>query len=450
MTSPTRPDRSMAIGRPAQDELVDLLPVLFADAAVGLRQLTSRHGPVVLIEIGPVTALVVADPDVVREVLVERQHDLVKGAAVRTTKVLLGDGLLTSEGEAHARRRRLVSPAFHRHRLAEYASVMADVAAQEAAGWTEGEPIEAQAAMARLTLRIVGRTLFGLDLVDEARAIGDALGRVLTLSNRQLPLAQAIGQGLTAAEEAEAAELVARLDGVLADIIRQRRDRGGDSDLVSILLAERDTGDGGDGTGLSDREVRDEAMTLLLAGHETTANALSWALHLLAEHPEAQDLLARELGTIPADRVTGTLDLDRLPFLRAVLDETLRLFPPAWITTREVAVPTTIAGVELPVGAQVLVSPLLVHRDPRFWAAPDDFHPERWLLPDPDRPKWAFVPFGGGVRSCVGEHFARIEASIALAEVVRRWHVTPAGPAPTPEHLVTLRPSAVALHVSPR
>ncbi len=327
---------------------------------------------------------------------------------------------------------------------------MADVAADEAGAWGDGEVIEAHAAMARLALRIVGRTLFGLDLLTEAGEIGATLQRVLELANGQLPLAQAIGQGLTPAEEAEAAALVARLDHLLAGIIGERRARGGEDDLVSILVGERDLADGGDGSGLTDREVRDEAMTLLLAGHETTANALSWALHLLATHPEVQATLAAEVATIPDGRPVGVDDLPALVCTKAVLDETLRLFPPAWITTREVATPTTIAGVDLPVGAQVLVSPLLVHHDERWWNDPESFDPDRWLHPDPDRPKWAFVPFGGGARSCVGEHFARIETTIVLAEIVRRWRLEPAGPAPTPEARVTLRPSAVPLRVHAR
>ncbi len=439
-----------AVGRPSTAELIELLPGLVGDPVGVLQALRDRHGPLVLLEIGPMTALVVAEPEAIREVLVERQHDLVKGAAVRSTKVLLGEGLLTSEGELHARRRRLVSPAFHRPRLVRYATTMAEVAADEAAGWADGEVIEGHAAMARLALRIVGRTLFGLDLSTEASEVGDALQRVLAMANRQLPIAQAIGQGLTPDEEAEATELVARLDRVLADVIDERRQRGGEDDLVSILLRERDVADGGDGGGLTDGEVRDEAMELLLAGHETTANALSWALHLLAAHPEVQAAVAQEVAAIPAGRPVGVDDLPELAHTRAVLDETLRLFPPAWITTREVATPTRIAGVDLPAGAQVLVSPLLVHHDPRWWEQPESFQPARWLTPDPDRPKWAFVPFGGGARSCVGEHFARMEATIALAEIVRRWRLEPAGAAPSPQALVTMRPSAVPLRLHAR
>ena len=438
------------VARPAAAELLALLPSLVSDPVGVLRTLHDRYGPLVLLEVGPMTALVVADPDTIREVLVERQHDVVKGAAVRSTRVLLGDGLLTSEGEAHARRRRLVSPAFHRPRLARYAAIMAEVAADEAGVWHDGAEIEGHGAMSRLALRIVGRTLFGLDLLDESSEVGDALQRVLALANRQLPIAQAIGQGLTPVEEAEAAELVARLDRVLADIIHDRRRRGGEDDLVSILLRERDLADGGDGGRLTDTEVRDEAMTLLLAGHETTANALAWALHLLATNPDAQEQLAAEVAALPVDRPVRIDDVPSLVWTRAVLDETLRLVPPAWITTREVAVPTRLAGVDLPVGAQVLVSPLLAHHDARWWDDPESFRPERWLDPAADRPKFAFVPFGGGARSCVGEHFARLEATIALAEIVRRWRLVPAGPAPTAQALVTLRPSAVPVRVHAR
>ena len=439
-----------SIGRPSSDAGLAMLPLLFSDPAGALGQLVHEHGPLVLLEVGPVQALLVTDPDGVREVLVEQQHCLAKGAAVQSTRPILGDGLLTSEGAHHARQRRLVSPAFHRPQLAKFAVTMGQIAAEETGSWVAETVIDAHAAMTRTAMRIVGSTLFGLDVTGDAARVGVALDGVLAISNRLLPLAQLVGQGLSPDEQSAAAQLIAELDDVIAGIIAQRRAAPGDRDVVSLLTGAVD--DEGDGGGLSDREIRDEVMTLFLAGHETTANALAWTLHLLSHHPEALAQIAAE-----ADRCgtgTGAVGLDQLeqlPITQAALREGMRLFPPAWLTTREVVQPTTIRGVDLAVGAQVIVSPWLTQRDPRWLTDADEFRIDRWLYPDEQRPKWAYFPFGGGARGCIGEHFAMLEATIILAEVARRWTISPAGDAPEPEFRVTLRPTpAVPLRLQRR
>ncbi len=426
------------------DELGPLLPDLLAEPAATLATLVATHGRLVELAAGPLTVLVVAEPEAIREVLVEQQHSFIKGAAVRSTKVLLGEGLLTSEGSEHARQRRLVAPAFHRPQLARFAETMGALAGEEAAAWADHAPgvdapvVDAHAALTTITMRIVGATLFGVDVTADAAGIAASLDGVLELSNRLLPLAQLMGQGLSPAEEVEAARLMAHLDDVIGGVIAARRADPGAADLVGLLTRAVDTD--GDGGGLTDREIRDQAMTLFLAGHETTANALAWTMALLSQHPELAEQIHAEVMRVAAD---GPVPFDRageMSLTRAAIQEAIRLYPPAWITTREVVQQVTIGGVPLPVGAQVVVSPWVTHRDPAWWPEPDEFRVDRWLYPDASRPKWAYFPFGGGSRSCIGEHFALLEATVILAEVVRRWRFEPAGAFPTPEYRVTMRP----------
>ncbi len=457
MTSPpgspatTRP--AFRASRPDTDEIVALLPHLLSDPGEALLALADRHGPLVHITVEgtPLNVLVVNQPEIVRDVLVDRGHDLVKGRGLQATRILLGEGLLTSEGETHARHRRLVAPAFHRSRLERYAVTMSDRARAHVASWPRGRTVDIHELMGSLMLDIVGRTLFDVDLAGDSAGIGQAVTDLLAHFGSQTPLGQLLGvepdpQGLHRAEAALATleELVGRL---VADRRADPTDRG---DLLSMLVAARD--EEGDGRGLTDEEIRDEVMTLLLAGHETTANALSWTFHLLAHRPDVAERCALEADLVALSQhlrpPSGTMSPSaeahrRQPRLTSVLNESLRLFPPAWALGREARRPLTLGGVDLPAGAQVLLSPWVLHRDQRSWDHAGEFRPERWDTPEvSDHHRFVFFPFGGGARSCIGEHFARIEAMIVLTEVLRSLTLEPLdGHIVGRDHSLTLRPA---------
>ncbi len=435
------------VGTPGPDELVALLPRLLAEPGDALRALADRHGPLVHLELAgtPVDVWLVADAAVARAVLVDPDRSFVKGRTLQVTRLLLGDGLLTSEGAAHARRRRLVSQAFRRPRLAASAEVMGTIVRAHVARWPVGVEIDLHARLVALTLDIVGRSLFGVDLADDAHGVGDALDTVLSQFGSLTPLGQLVGNG---PDEQATAALDAALDRLRSLVLRlvdeRRRGIGRGDDLLTLLVDARDDECGeGDGRGLTDDEIHDEVMTLLLAGHETTANALAWTVHLLSLHPATTRRGAAEVHRVLGTRPVGLDDLDRLPVLSSALDESLRLFPPAWIIPREAIRDVEVEGHHVRAGAQVLVSPWLIHRDPRRWSDPDCFRPDRWTpgLADAARRSFALIPFGGGSRSCIGEHFARLEATIVLAELLRRFEpVPPMLHRVERDHSVTLRP----------
>jgi cytochrome P450 len=401
----------------------------------------ARCGDVSETRVGPQRIVLLNHPDDIRRVLVTEQRKFSKGRAIERTKLLLGEGLLTSEGEFHLRQRRLVQPGLHRERLAGYARVMADYTERMLARWGDGQLLDVHEEMMHLTLGIAGRTLFDVD-VEEAREVGEALDLSLRLFRYSvLPFGTLleyapvpwIRQLHRARREVNA--LIARM------IAERRRDGGDRGDLLSMLLAAQDAE--GDHEGMSDRQLRDEIVTLLLAGHETTANALTWTCYLLAQHPEVAARLEAEVDAVLGDRMPSAEDAPRLVYTRNVIAEGMRLFPPAWIVERYTLEDFEAGGYRIPAGTIVYTSQYLVHRDPRWWPAPARFVPERWTdeAAAADRPKFAYFPFGGGTRICVGEHFAWLEATLVLAAIVRRWRMTYEDPLPPePEALVTLRP----------
>ena len=464
-TSPTSETPTASAPRPSRpdtEEIVALLPQLLSDPGEALLALRERHGPLVHITVEgtPVNVLIVNEPEIVRDVLVDRGHDLVKGRGLQTTRALLGDGLLTSEGEIHARHRRLVAPAFHRSRLERYARTMADRARAHVASWPRGETVDIHELMGSLMLDIVGRTLFDVDLTGDSAGIGGAVTDLLVHFGSQTPLGQLLGVEPDPEEEARAETALATLESLVTRLISDRRadpsDRG---DLLSMLVAARD--EDGDGSGLTDAEIRDEVMTLLLAGHETTANALSWTVHLLSHRPDIVDSCAVEADLIRLSRGNGadhraspaeTMErrpqstaeiMERQPQLTAVLNESLRLFPPAWAMGREALRPVTLGGVDLPPEAQVLLTPWVLHRDDRFWDHPDEFMPQRWNSAEvASHHRFVFFPFGGGARSCIGEHFARMEAMTVLTEMLTQVTFRPLeGHMVGRDHSLTLRPA---------
>jgi cytochrome P450 len=379
-------------------------------------------------------------PDLIRDVLVTRQHDFAKGEGLKWARRFLGDGLLTSEGDFHTRQRRLAQPAFHRQRIGSYGKAMVAHAASARERWRDGEDLWLDREMVRVTLGIAGETLFDADTEAQAAEIGGALTDIIRLFPRfALPFGGLLNL-LPLPSNRRYERGRRRLDAIVYALVEERRrderDRG---DLLSMLMLARDEDSG---LGMSDRQLRDEVMTLLLAGHETTANALSWTWYLLGQNPGAEARLHREVDEVLGSRIPSVDDLPALRYTEMVLAEALRLFPPAWGLGRRALRDVELGGVPIPAGALVLSSPYLVQRDARWFPDPLRFDPERFTPEEKAaRPKFSYFPFGGGARGCIGESFAWMEGVLVLATVAQRWRfrLVPGHPV-QPQALITLRP----------
>jgi cytochrome P450 len=371
-------------------------------------------------------------PDLVWDVLATNARRFMKGPTIQASKRVLGESLLTTEGDVHRSRRRLIQPTFHHDRIAGYADAMVDLAEGWADRRREGEPVDLHREMSALTLSIVGRTLFAEEVGEgSASEIGRALTEVLAQFGRIFSPLLPITERLPIPSTIRFRRARETFDRTIAAMIAERRARGpGGDDVLSLLLRARD-----EGIVLGDGEVRDEAVTLFLAGHETTAVALTWTWYLLSENPEAAERLRAELAGELGGRRASAADLDRLPYTDAVLRESMRVFPPAWGIGRRALEEHVAGGYRIPAGAVVAVSPFLLHRDPRWWRDPERFAPERWLVEDARRPRHAYIPFGGGPRMCIGEGFASMEARLLIATIARRWRFEH-----DPSHRVELQP----------
>lgn len=401
-----------------------------------------EHGDVARFRIGPQWVYVLNDPALVQQALVRENKHFVKGGALRRAKFLMGEGLLTSEGEHHLRQRRLVQPAFHRQRIAGYADVMAAYSARVGDRWRDGQQFDLAQEMMHLTLAIAGKTLFDADVENEADEIEDIVDALLALFGVITLPGSELWRRIPTARNRRAQKAIERLDAIVLRMIAERRaagaaDRG---DLLAMLIAAQD--DEGDGTGMTDKQVRDEAVTLLMAGHETTANAMNWLFWQLAEHPEVESRLHAELDAVLGGRLPTMADLAQLPYTEQVLTESLRLYPPGWAIGRQAVQEVTLGDVRVPAGALVFMSPYIMHRNPKYYAEPERFDPSRWT---PEfkaaLPKFAYFPFSGGARGCIGEQFAWMEAMMIVATLCQRWRLrlVPGHPV-VPEPVVTLRP----------
>lgn len=381
-----------------------------------------RAGDVVEIEFPGFRAILLHDPALIEQVLVTDAKHYSKDRFALELKRVLGEGLLTSEGEFWLRQRRLAQPAFHKERIAGYASTMVSTTRDELARFVDGETRDIHADLMRLTLDIVGKTLFGADVTGRAEEIGVALEAVMNRFADPVAVAVPHYDKLPTALNRNFREAVQNLDRMMRGLVRSHREgkTGDGKDLLSMLLAARDE----EGHGMDETQLRDETITLLLAGHETTAIALSWAFVLLARHPDVRARLEAELDRVLGDRDPELRDLPELPFADAVIREAMRLYPPAWSIGREALMDTSIGGFAVPKGSQVWIAQWTVHRDPRWFSRPDVFNPARWLDGLQKRiPKYAYFPFGGGPRLCVGHSFATMEAVLVLATIARRFRV---------------------------
>ena len=387
--------------------------------------------------------LLFSDPALVNEVLVTKQHSFRKGKALEGARIFLGNSLLVSEGEEHTHQRRLIQPAFHRGRIAGYAVLMAEKAKEWADAQRAGAEIDFAVEMNRLTLAVVAATLFGSDVDAEAGEIAESLTVIIENFNRMLLPFWKILRRLPTRKNFRLLAAQKKLDATIYRLISQRRQEGRDrGDLLSMLLAAEDAEN--PQKRLTDVEVRDQAMTLFLAGHETTANALAWTWHLLTQHEKVRAKMKAEVDAVLGpDRLPGLDDAAMLPYTTAVFSEAMRIFPPVWVVGRRALEDVTIGDYEVPRRTIVITSQYLIHRDERFWPDPLAFCPERWLDEQAQaaRPKFAYFPFGGGGRVCIGEGFAWTEGVLILAVMARRWRFEAAADLKADVNpTVTLRP----------
>ncbi|HEX8906470.1 MAG TPA: cytochrome P450, partial [Longimicrobiaceae bacterium] len=362
------------------------------DPLAFLERVHRRYGDVARFRFGPRRVYLLAHPELIRDVLVTNHRNFIKSKALQRARVVLGEGLLTSEGEHHLRQRRLAQPAFHRDRIAALGRTMVEYVSRAGETWRAGGELDVVREMNRLTLAIAGKTLFGANVEAEADEIGRALTTALEAFKRLTNPLGPILDRLPLPTTIRVKRATERLDATIYRMIDERRRSGEDrGDLLSMLLAARD--EEGDGGGMTDLQLRDEALTLFLAGHETTANALAWTWHLLAQHPDAEARLHAELDEVLAGRDPAVDDLPRLPYTRAVLAESMRLYPPAWTIGREPLEEFEAGGYRVRAGTVVLTSPWIVHRDPRWWPEPERFDPGRWTPEqEAERPRFAYFP----------------------------------------------------------
>jgi len=377
-----------------------------------------EYGEVVRFHFGPMVAHLVSSPEAVHHVLVENQRNYGKQTrGYKNLRYVLGNGLLTSEGETWKRQRRIAQPAFHRQRISGFGQTM--VRAAEDAGASlearRGQTVDLHHEMMRLTLRIVGETLLGYDPTDAADEVGVALAFLLNIANERSGRIFEIPPSIPTRENLRFRKALATLDGVVLRMIEERRKNPGDrGDLLSMLIESRDAETG---EAMDDRQLRDETMTIFLAGHETTANALTFSWLLLSRFPAAYRELREELRAVLAGRSPTVDDLARLALPRRIVQEAMRLYPPAWIIGRSADGADEIGGYGIPARSIVFISPYVIHRHPGLWENPEGFDPARFAK---EPPRGAWLPFGAGPRMCIGNGFAMMEAELVLATLAQR------------------------------
>jgi cytochrome P450 len=408
-----------------------------------LQTLASDYGDIASFRLGSQFAVQLNHPDLIRDVLVTHSKNFTKTRGLNRARTVIGNGLLTSEGDFHRRQRRLCQPSMNPQRVSAYGSAMVQCASDMCARWAPGDEVDVGAAMLEVTLGIAGRTLFASDIRSEAKEIGDAMTVVFEYFNwLMLPMA-AWTRRLPLRRHRRFREARDLLDRTVYRIIRERRSTGQDhGDLLSMLLLAKDPE--GAGGSMSDEQVRDEAMTMFLAGHETVATALTWTLYLLARHPDIQSQLHSELDKTLGGRQPTADDLPRLKHAEMVFAESMRVFPPVWTLTRQAIQDYEVGEYVLPAGTVVGLSQYVMHHDPRFFERPEEFDPSRWTPEQKaKRPKFSYFPFGGGPRLCIGESFAWMEGTLLLATIARQWKFQlPRGTESNVEFqpLITLRP----------
>lgn len=433
-----------AIRRPPGPRGLPFLGLTLAirqDALGTLRRVAREYGDIVRLPVAFQDRIFLNHPDYIEQVLVIQQAKFHKSELTRRiVEGLLGQGLLLSEGDFWRRQRRLAQPAFHRSRINGYAATMAESAERYIHDWRDGEQRDLAREMMALTLDVAVRTLFGTSLPDQAQQVGHSMTFLMRYQLRRQRSPFRIPETWPTPQNKRAQRERDYLDSLVYRIIQERQSQSsnGRSDLLSLLMSAMDE----DGSQMTPKQLRDETMTLFLAGHETTAQMLAWTWYLLSENPEAEARLYQELRDVLNGRPPEPSDLMKLPYLHGLMHEVLRLYPPAYITARTSIAPCQIAGYDFRPGTTLLMSQWVMHRDSRYYADPDAFRPERWLEGLADRlPAGAYFPFGDGPRRCIGQGFAMLEAAIVIATLAQRFRFRPVPGHPVvPEPLITLRP----------
>jgi cytochrome P450 len=446
--SPQSVKTEVAVSAPQSNWLLGNLREFSSDPLSMLTK-TAALGRVTRLRFLNSIAYLLSDPEDIKYVLVDNHRNYHKGYGLQALKPVLGEGLLTSEDELHSRQRRLIQPAFHRQRIESYASVMTDATAAQIDAWQHGDHLDLHDELMHLTMTIVAKCLFDADVSGSADEIGGAISELVQAYdyNRIGPIGQFIDR-FDVPKKRHRRRNLDVIDSMLLELIRSRRsetvDRG---DLLSMILQAVDSESGeGHGLGMSDAQARDELITLFIAGHETTAIALSWTFYLLSRNPEVEARLLQELDDVLGNptlaRLPGMNDLEQLPYTRKVFSEAMRIYPPAYATARIALADDVVGGVRIHKGESVVVSQWVTHRDPRYWIDPEKFDPERFSPQvEAGRPKNAYFPFGLGPRRCVGEPFAWMEGHLVLATIAHRYRLhVDADHVAVPEPRVTLRP----------
>lgn len=422
-----------------------MLPELRRDM-LGLYQRTAQeYGDVVRLRFLWANTYAINSPDGIKRVLQDNNRNYVKGKFINhILKLGLGENLLTTDGESWLSRRRLMQPAFHRQRIAGFGAAMTDASQLMVQGWHElpaGAQLDMEEQMMAVTLRIAGQTLFSVDLLGEAQALGHAFTDLSAFVNYRMQTAFPPPLFVPTAPNRRFKQALQTIDRTVQAIIDQRRQQGGEhQDLLSMLMEARDADTG---EAMSDRQLRDEIVLMMFAGHETTATTLTWALYDLARSPEVEAKLHAEVDSVLDGRPPTLQDLPNLPYTRMVVDEALRLYPAAWSLSRQALNEDEVAGYALPAGADLSLMVYNVHRDPRWWEDPERFDPERFTPErSAGRPPSAYLPFGGGPRLCIGNQIALTEAPLLLASIAQQYRLrlVPGHPV-TPRPLLTLRTS---------
>jgi cytochrome P450 len=407
-----------------------------------MRSAAREYGDIVRIPVIMQSRILLNHPDYIQQVLIFQQNKFHKSTLSKeATERLLGQGLLISEGDFWRRQRRLAQPAFHRHRINEYSSAMVECAEAQGCTWRDGETRNMAEEMMALTLEAAVRTLFGTTLPGEAKHVGHAMSFLMRYSLGRARKPINIPANWPTPRNKRATREYDFLDSLVYRIISERKAQPSSNhrnDLLSMLMGAMDE----DGSQMTPKQLRDETMTLFLAGHETTALTLAWTWYLLSENPAAETRLQEELRDVLGGRPPDVADLARLPYLHAVVSEVLRLYPPAYLLARTAIAPFSIGGYDFGPGETVLMSQWVMHRDARYYDEPDAFRPERWLDGLADRlPPGAYFPFGDGPRRCIGQGFAMLESALVIGTLAQQFQFRLAPGRPVvPEPLVTLRP----------
>ncbi|MDE1161812.1 MAG: cytochrome P450 [Acidobacteriaceae bacterium] len=387
----------------------------------------------------------VNEPEWIQQILVDQAPSFIKERTLKRMKILLGEGLITSDDPIHMRQRRIAAPAFHRQRIVGYADEIVANARETREGWQPGAEIDANAEMMRLSLKIIARTLFDTEVTPEVLSVADEVNSIMEIYNLLVALPKLesyLHWPLPYLSRFRRSRQ--RLNRIVESMIASRRSLSREEleqrhDLLSMLVASRDEGDG---TGMSDEQLRDETLTIFLAGYETVANALTWTLYLLSENPEARTRMEAEIDGALGDRNATLSDYERLPYTEQVFAESMRLYPPAWAMGRRSTKPVQLGPYRIPAGAHFFFSQYVMHRSEEFWEAPLEFRPERHTAEaKASRPRFVYFPFGGGRRQCIGENFAWMEGVLSLATLLqrRRLEFVPRFPVEA-QAKITLRP----------